>query len=350
MKNKKTKKRLFVALFVIFNVAAILYTALSEFTGDHASATKFSDLEINALYLIPAFLCFVAALLFETLKYHVLLKKLGGVSSFKLAFETAVFGKYYDCVTPLGSGGQPFQIYHLSKSGVNTGASAAVPVLGFLGLQFTFIVLAAVSFIFGAGFVSASVAIRVMAYVGLACYMFVPAVILLFTFFPKPAGAVLSFFIKLFSRLHIIKDGERAREKVLRRVAEYDKCLVLGLKQPTAVVLVLLYSLLYHAALYSIPFFVIYAFGGKAVWLSSFVTTVFIYSAITFIPTPGNSGAAEVSFYSVFSMLTSGYMFWATLSWRFLCYYAFILAGLGLFLYRFAKNRQKAAVPDAAEG
>jgi hypothetical protein len=35
--------------------------------------------------------------------------------------ETTILGKYYDYITPFGSGGQPFQIYNLSKKGISDG-------------------------------------------------------------------------------------------------------------------------------------------------------------------------------------------------------------------------------------
>ena len=53
----------------------------------------------------------------------------------------------------------------------------------------------------------------------------------------------------------------------------------------------------------------------------------FIYAAISFVPTPGNGGAAESMFLRHISLSLAGYMlFWAVLVWRF-CYYAFLHYG-----------------------
>ncbi len=347
--SSKTKKRLFMALFVLLNAAVILYTALSEFAGDHGDAAKLEELEVNEWFLIPAVLCFGLALLFETLKYAVMLRRIDGKRNLKLAFETAVLGKYYDNVTPFGAGGQPFQIYHLSKNGIAAGPAGAIPVLGFLGLMIAFILTAAVCFIFGGSIVSESVAIRVMAYIGICFYMATPSAILLFTFLPRVANAILGFFIRLLAKIKIIKNPENTRENVVNKVAAYDDCLKLGLAKRGLVPEILGLSVLYHLSLCSVPYFVILAFGGTTTWISAFVTTIFIYAAITFIPTPGNAGAAEVSFYAVFSMLTTGYIFWAMLSWRFLTYYMFIISGLVLYLVRFLQNKKKKQVSDGAE-
>ena len=76
-----------------------------------------------------------------------------------------------------------------------------------------------------------------------------------------------------------------------------------------------------------IPYFVLTAFGGDVGFWSCFATTVAVMSAVYFIPTPGNSGAAEGTFFVVFSALSQGYVLWAMLVWRFFSYYIYIIMG-----------------------
>jgi uncharacterized protein (TIRG00374 family) len=83
----------------------------------------------------------------------------------------------------------------------------------------------------------------------------------------------------------------------------------------------------FHILISSIPFFVLTAFGGSVDFLPCFVTTVAVTSAVYFVPTPGNAGAAEGTFYVVFSALSRGYVFWAMLVWRFFSYYIYIIMG-----------------------
>ena len=86
-------------------------------------------------------------------------------------------------------------------------------------------------------------------------------------------------------------------------------------------------SVAFHILISMIPFFVLTAFGGDVDFLPCFVTTVAVTSAVYFIPTPGNAGAAEGTFFVVFSALSSGYIFWAMLVWRFFSYYIYIVMG-----------------------
>ena len=66
------------------------------------------------------------------------------------------------------------------------------------------------------------------------------------------------------------------------------------------------------------------------------------YSAISFIPTPGSSGAAEASFYLVFSILSGGFLFMGMLLWRFVSFYSIMLIGIVVVFAGYSKNgRQK---------
>ena len=104
----------------------------------------------------------------------------------------------------------------------------------------------------------------------------------------------------------------------------------------------LVLSVAFNFLVSMIPFFVLTAFGGNVDFLPCFVTTVAVTSAVYFIPTPGNAGAAEGAFFIVFSALSSGYVFWAMLIWRFFSYYIYIIMGpIIYFAMHLEKKRGK---------
>ena len=145
-KRKKRKKAVMTVLFILLNIAVIAWTAIKEFGGESDSA-RFSDVNINYIYIIPAALCCFGAIFAETVKYALLMKKVDGRVDFKVARRVVLLGRYYDNVTPSGIGGQPFQIYYMSKNGYSDANSAAIPLAGFMSMQYAFILLAAVCFI-----------------------------------------------------------------------------------------------------------------------------------------------------------------------------------------------------------
>lgn len=72
--------------------------------------------QINLFFILAGLACFAVCILMETFKYEAMIRATAGKSDKQTAFEVAVLGKYYDNITPLGAGGQPFR-YSISKSG-----------------------------------------------------------------------------------------------------------------------------------------------------------------------------------------------------------------------------------------
>jgi uncharacterized membrane protein YbhN (UPF0104 family) len=69
-----------------------------------------------------------------------------------------------------------------------------------------------------------------------------------------------------------------------------------------------------------------------------------LYAAISFIPTPGNSGAADASFYTLFKVglvSVAGLSFPAMLLWRLLSFYSFIIIGFTFTTLKRKSDRRK---------
>ena len=342
-KAQTIRKRILIAVFVLFNVGVVLWTALSEF-ADRKNAARLRSIEIRWEMLIPAALCFAAAILAESIKYAQIMYKTTGRRDLLLAFKTVMLGRYYDNITPFGAGGQPFQIFYLKQNGLGSAQSATVPLAGFVSTQFGFIILAVGAFTFRiiSGFFSGDIqnVIKVSSYVGLFFYSAVPILILIFAFFPNAASKIISGVVRLLGKLHLVKDTDKKTESIYKTMTDYSECVKTVIKSKGLAAALLGMSFTYQFALCSIPFFLLRAFGGSMGFFECLVTTVSILCAITIIPTPGNSVAAEGSFYAVFSTLTEGYVFWAMLSWRFFTFYIFIFAGIFIYAKRYIDKKR----------
>ncbi len=335
--KKKRFKQLIVVLFILGNIAIIFWTASQEFGGNNR--VKFSDVKLHWWLLLPAILSFLIALTAEIHKYDMLIKEFTKKGNKKLARHTVLIGRYYDNVTPAAIGGQPFQIAHMLKNGVPREYAAMIPVLGFVTTQLAFVLLGIITLIFGANIVLSPVTYAA-AYFGLMLYAFLPTMILFFALTPKTAKKILSSLFKFLHKIHIIKNVSKTEEKVFGEIEKYAKCIKHVVKDKKMLGKTMGLSLVYQFGMLSIPFFVISAFGGGISYLAATMTTISINAAISFVPTPGNAGAAEGSFYLVFSTLSSGYTFWAMLVWRFFSYYLFIALG-GLTYLELGLDKKK---------
>ena len=331
--KKFTKKPLLVILFILINVAVIAITAFSEF-GNSENAVALSEVKLNWWFLIPATACFVVAITLEIHKYVLMMRemtpdkrKFNWKRSRKVARRTVLLGRYYDSITPAAIGGQPFQIYFMRKnSDLPHGVSTSIPLFGMISGQIGFIIIAVLCFLIGSATINNAVLIGTACF-GLLFYAFWPVTIMIATFLPKATAEIIGLFVKFLAKIHLVKDEKKAITRTRYEVNEYARCVRQILKTKGLFARTIIISVIFHILISSIPFFVLTAFGGSVDFLPCFVTTVAVTSAVYFVPTPGNAGAAEGTFYVVFSALSRGYVFWAMLVWRFFSYYIYIIMG-----------------------
>lgn len=350
-KKNKWVKRIGIVLFIALNAFVIWLTASSEFSKKAPAPVKITFTSL--LFLLGGILCLAVVLGAETAKYMIMMRHLGEKVSLRHAFSTAALGKYYDCITPSGTGGQPFQIFYLHQNGYSNGASSAMPLSGFFTMQFGFVILCIIAFIFGNGAFNATglTGIKITAYIGAIAYTVVPVMIIISGVAPKIAMRIVAFFVRIGAFLHIVKKPNHTIMKAVRSLNNYSVNIKRITKDRGLLTKLLLLSTLFQLAMCSMPFFAVRMFGGSIGYFDALFMCVFIQSAVSLIPTPGNAGAAEGSFYMVFSSLGTAGTFWAMLVWRLLCYYSFVLIGVLIYSYnavrKFLEKRraQKAGQP-----
>ena len=352
--KKILKKPLLIIFFVLLNVAVIAITAASEF-GNSENAAALSEVKINWWLLIPAAACFAIAMTCEIGKYILMMFEMTkDKATFdrkrarKVARRTVLLGRYYDNVTPAAIGGQPFQIYYMRKnSKLSHGASTSVPIFGMISGQIGFIIIAVLCFLFGSLSINNAVLIGTACF-GLLFYAFWPVTVMIATFLPKATTELITIVVKFLAKLRIVKNKNETIKKTEYEINEYAKCVRKILKTKGLFIKTIALSVIYHILVSMIPFFVLTAFGGQVDFLPCFVTTVAVTSAVYFVPTPGNAGAAEGTFYVVFSALSSGYVFWAMLVWRFFSYYIYILMGPLTYFSMYLERKKQEKVDSKA--
>lgn len=338
MEGKIGKKRWQSLLFLLLNLTVVGFIFIHEFGGGSGEKTALDEFHI--LPLLAAVGCFAVMLAAETWKHAHLLRAARQPAPERTGFACAVLGKYFDNLTPAGAGGQPFQMLYLKRHGCPDGVSGALPVLGFLGLQFSFAAIALTCFVFGHSCFEDNPALRLTSYFGLCVYSLVPVCILLLSTMPHALKRAIRRGTRCLCRLRLVRDAEAAAEKAVSVLDSYRESLLLLKGQPGQLITVAVSSLLFRFAMLAMPYFVLRAFGAAVEFWPCFCRVVYIYAAITLIPTPGNSGAAEASFYAVFSALSPGVVFWAMLVWRLLCYYSWLAGGAAYYLVQ-AFRREK---------
>lgn len=344
-KKKSKNKRLFTILFFILNMAivvAIFWSFANEQGGIQPLNTLFAN-SPKWSYLFIALGMYLATVLCNTAKFSILIHNKTGKWRLWFSFKLATIGRYYDLITPMGSGGQPFEIYYLKKDGYSGDTATAIPLAKYMIWQFAFSILCLIILIFFPQTYASSTFVLVCAWVGIS----VVVLLFLFVFFmsiTKKMGASLVVgVLKVLHKMKIVKDYRKALEKVLRFVKQYQYCIKSFAKSPFTVIgatIATLGSIIFNAL---IAYFVYASFVSipEIGWWEIICKCTICELAVCFIPLPGGSGATELSFNALLgSLFPAGTLFWGILIWRFLTYYLYILQGALILIWDLFRSRR----------
>lgn len=353
--RQKIFKRVVSIVFIVFVVGVLIFTAYNDFFGSNENNIPFSwndfvsHLSTGWIYLFSALICVFLCYFIKGVKLAILCKSLTGKAHFKTCIETGIIGLYYNNVTPLAVGGQPFEIYHLSKHGVNGGAAGSLPVATYVLNQLSFVIICVICLSLGflnPLFGNLEAIVTTLAIIGLIFVCVAVGSVLFFSFLPRESSRLLALGVKIGTKMKLIKRPKRVMYKTMKNLVHTSKCLKKIATRPVAFISNFALSFLEHIANLSIAFFVLKFFGFAmpnmsssffVSWVQVFQVCIVLYLAISFVPTPGNAGAADLSFYTLFKAgLMSGLAFPAMMVWRILGFYGFIIIG---FIFAYIKKR-----------
>ncbi len=372
-KKQRLFKRLFTVVFVVFVLTVLIVTFYNDFFVSGRKPVSFATLlgilADNWKFLVYALLALFGCYLTKGLKLAIMCKSVTGKFHFKTCMETGIVGHYYNSVTPLGAGGQPFEIYHLAKHGIGGGAAASLPIATFTLNQLIFVGLSLISFIlFQNNVLDIPPSLltvfpqtfNVFAIIGLVCSFLMPSLVFIFSILPRVGTRLVHFVMWVGSKLRLVKNPKETTYKTVKSVVNNAKCLKKFASKPLAFIPCIILSVCEWAALCSLAYFSLKFFGYDIAnvgnfleWLQVSQLCLILYAAISFIPTPGNSGAADGFFYVLFQVeLFAGLAFSAMFLWRLLSFYSFIIVGFIFTTFKRKADRKRAeqAVAASMEG
>ena len=359
-KRQKIFKKITTLVFIVFMGGVLAYTAYTDFfvKKDFPSIEQLKSIFGSGwLFFILAMLAFVLSFFFKGLKNVLMCKSMTGKAHFVTCMETGIIGTYYNNVTPLAVGGQPFEIYHLSKHGVHGGVASSIPIASFFLNQLSFVLLGIASLvIFSGNLFNApdslygifSPAFFTLTIFGLGCCIFVPSLVVMFSMLPRIGAKLVYLVIRIGRKLRIVKHPQETLQKTIKTVVHNSHCLKKIASKPLLFLSLMVLSFLENISSVSIAFFVLKGFGLTlglpfvTEWIIICSICFMLFASITFIPTPGNSGAADLSFFLLFeTVLLAGLAFPAMLVWRLFSFYSTLIVGFTFATLKKKKDAKK---------
>lgn len=341
-KRKGKNKKLLNILMFLLNVAIVAGIFLYQFLKNEF--VPLSDLTINIGYLFACVGLFAIVIIFDTISTDYLTRKSAKGRTLTLSFKVTLCGRYYDAVTPLSTGGQPFQVTYLMGRGVPSSAALSIPIAKLFFFQLAWLVLSSTCLIVSFVDNSFNSFVNVASIIGFVLSFAVMFLTLFLSISKNIGKKLVAKTLKLLQKMKIVKNYEKQYQRVMNYVEDYQNIMRQYVKSPKDFIIEFFVSLARLIAIYSIPFFIFCVFNGYAtgIYLKFFVMGVLVDLASSFIPLPGGSGMNEVSFSLMFSLyFESGPLFWAMLLWRFFTYYIYLLLGIGMITYDVAYGNRK---------
>ena len=333
-----------IAAVIIACVISVLFQLSQTLAGGDAATFAEVMRGMNWWLLLPVAALFIIMFVMETLKFTILGKTSGYPLSFGKGAKVALVGKFYECITPFSSGGQPMQIYYMYRQGIPATAATSVTMVkyGIHMLGFTFVA----ALVMGLGVPQLSAipdeAIRttvlVCGWVGFGINAFIPVFVTIVVFLPGLVKWVVNLFVKLLHAVRIVKNPDKWEAKMRQWIDDFAAISQFIYKKPKEFFVLFLLCLGEPSIELIQPYLLLVAMCGPSVmgyegaqllWLVMVLAMYSTYAA-TFIPTPGNSGAIEMVFMAAFAGLTESVLFWYVLIWRFVLYYTWLILGLGM--------------------
>lgn len=283
----------------------------------------------------------------EALCTRLILWRLGHKTNYRRCLGYSFVGFYVSSITPSSTGGQPAQVYYMSKDGVPAAHGALDMMLIAVCYQATVVgyaltvALTHFSLVANLGgglslLLIYGVVVNGSLTAGMLCLMFLPNAA------RKVAGGVLSLLV----RLHIVRDAEKAREKLERQMAEYRRGAQCVKANPGLVPVLLGLTVVQLTSLFAVPVAVYHAFGltGSSA-MSIICTQALVTLAVSNLPLPGAVGASEGGFVAAMALFFGPALVTpAVLLSRGISFYAFLLVSAAITLAMHLRARRKSGM------
>ncbi len=342
--KKKRKNKIFSWITFLINILVLAAILTYSLVKEDAHSVLIPNIEWKYVAVVIVVVCAVALL--DSLKHYSIIYATTKKSRPFLSYKVMALGRYYDAVTPLSTGGEPFQIYYMNKRGVQGDKATSVPLMEYIVWQIVTTIANIVVLIYSQvnNVGQSNPVVMLMAWIS----MTISAVILLATVMlslsKKIAPRIVIGGLKLLSKMHIVKDYKKSFRNVLKFVINYQKTFKNLMKNFFVMILQFVLAILTYFLQTLLPYFIYKAFmpAGELLWYEVFIQSMICNMSLLLVPTPGGAGGAEGLFAIVFGSAFGDKIFWPVLFWRIATYYSNLLRGFIVLLYDFIIGNKRA--------
>ncbi len=330
----KVKSNVFNILLILLSVLALIFYIVFV-DGIHNVLEVF--LKCNPWWVFIGFFVFLLYLGLETHILDISLKIFGKKLNPLISMKNCILGQFFNNITPSATGGQPFQVFYMSKhGGVGYGVAVGALLVKFVCFQISlsviciFVLLLKLNY-----FLNKIQGFAIFMFLGFFINIIIALALVLVGLNKKVTLFLLSFFAKMLSKFKIFKELENKLKGAKKEIDFFNRSIVLALKRKKEIFKMLFLSVVQLLVFYFINVVVAFVCGIRLNF--EFVFNIMCGAACvqmssTFIPLPGAVGGAEFLYCAVYEgVFAPEKMSTALLLWRIYSFYFPIILGLLIF-------------------
>lgn len=340
-KNKSKKGKHTNLIFFIVNLVVV--GAIIAYQLTHEEFTSLTGLSFRFEYLLVIVALIMGVICSDSIGVSYLLKQSTGKWQPALSYKVAQLGKYYDDITPLAAGGQPFQATYLKGRGVPLQNSLSIPLAKYVFGQVAWLIISLTALIVSSIDKSYGDWVTIMSVIGFVLTFSLLFVVLFLSISKKAGRFLIAKTLKLLQKMKIVKNYEKQYEKITKLVSDYQEVMKQYAKSPKDFLVLVVSSIIKTWLHYSIPYFIVMFFVpvslGADIYFKMIIMSVLVDLAASFFPLPGGAGMSEISFSAAFASIIAPLNLsvnpgvWVMIMWRFCSFYFYLLQGIGIMTY-----------------
>ncbi|MBW4827163.1 MAG: flippase-like domain-containing protein [Clostridiaceae bacterium] len=282
----------------------------------------------NTMYLIIALIMMLGDWIFDGMILNLITRRVHGDVKFLKSLKIAIIGQYYSAITPFSTGGQPVQVYLMSKEDISVPKGSLILFNKFIIYQMAVTLYSLTMFMLKLNFIfnNARTAVPFVV-IGFILNLLVLTGIVLLFYKPEWIKPVVLHVYKVLNKIGIMRDTQKYIDRLDTSMEEYMQSVKKIKEDKKTSMELLILTFIQLTFYFSITYFIYLALGlTEASFIDIIAIQSLVYMAASYIPTPGTAGASEGGYYLLFKPLfTSNLIIYALLLWRTISYYFRIL-------------------------
>ncbi len=322
--------------FVLIVIAFLVLVGCLVFAGEGSEMLEAID-NMEWHWLVASIGLIVVYWVLEAGNMQVFANEMWPGFKFAKTWMVTMVGQYFNCITPLSSGGQPFQAYYYSRFGMPLSKSMPMLLCRFITYQIATTTFCAVVLVLRFDYFSHQYPhLMILVGIGFAGGMLLLLGLLALAFMHKTTLRVVGWFLKVLSKIHLVRDYAEVMARTMATLDDAYQEVHYLMRKPKLLLKSIALTFVQLTEYFAISYAIACGLGvSNADFLTVIACQSFVYMISSFVPTPGAMGAAEGSYAVFLSAIypNASAVALSVFVWRLLTFYLPIVVGASITLW-----------------